>query len=134
MPIGRGFNATNTGACVSIPGLTGLAADPCCPGLAVAITATGICACSNTVCGTMFTGFAMGNVTVGQPVAIMCMRGSLITPLLEGGIPLVPDAPVYLSGTLGRVTSVVPTGLVLRVGTAISPTQMVMVSDPRVWA
>ncbi len=134
MPIGRGFNVTNTGAFVSIPGTTGLAAEPVQTGLAVAITSEGICACSNIVDGTSFAGFAMADVATGQPVAVMCMRGSLVTPLREGNTPLIPDAPVYLSGTLGQVTPVVPTGLVLRVGTAISPTQMVMVSDPRVWA
>ena len=134
VPIARGTNAIGTGAYVSVPGTAGQAMEPCCPGLAVAITPTGIMPCSALFMPEAFTGFAMNNAATGQPVAIVSMRGSIITPITEDGGPLIPGSRLFLSETVGKVTHTAPLGTgktVLGVGTAISTTEMVLLTDFR---
>jgi len=81
-----------------------------------------------------FTGFALNNATTGQPVAIVSMRGSVVIPTTEDGSPLNPGLRLFLSDTPGKVTHTAPTAqgkTVLCVGTAISPTGMVLLTDFR---
>jgi hypothetical protein len=61
-------------------------------------------------------------------------RGSLVQPFVEGGAPLVPDQDVYLSQTVGEVTQTAPVGsgrTIVRVGYAISTTQVILTTDFR---
>lgn len=63
-------------------------------------------------------------------------RGSITSPLVEGGGPLTPDVDVYLSTTTpGYVTqsTMQPSGTVqLRVGVALDATRVVLANDFRV--
>lgn len=134
MPVGRSTNAIGTGAFVSVPGTAGQAEVPLVPGLAVAITPLGIRPCSSMVHPESFTGFALNNATTGQPVAIVSMRGSVVIPTTEDGSTLNPGLRLFLSDTPGKVTHTAPTAqgkTVLCVGTAISPTEMVLLTDFR---
>jgi len=134
MPIGRSVNAIGTGAYVSVPGVAGKAEESIIPGLAVAITPRGVCPCSATVVPEAFTGFALNSAVTGQPLAIVSMRGSVIIPTTEDGGPLTPGLRLFLSDTPGKVTHTAPTApgkTVLCVGTAISSTEMVLLTDFR---
>ncbi|NBR01354.1 MAG: hypothetical protein EBT79_10820 [Actinobacteria bacterium] len=136
MPIGRLNNAIGTGAYVTVPGASGQASGPVATGEAVAITDVGIVPCSVTQYGASFVGFSLADAATGKPVAVTSMRGSIVEPLTEDGGPMTPNLPVFLSMTPGRVSQAPPpvtTGLmVLKVGVAISPTQMVLLTDFRV--
>lgn len=136
MPIGRLTNAIGTGSYVSVPGPTGEAPGPVSTGEAVAITDAGIVPCSVMHHGASFIGFSLTDVATGKPVAVVSMRGSIVEPLTEDGGPLTPNLPVFLSMTPGRVSQNPPpvtTGLmVLKVGVAIGPTQMALLTDFRV--
>lgn len=132
MPVGRSTNAIGTGAYVTAPGTAGRAAEPVVPGLAVAITHNGICLCSSTLFPESFTGFALNNAVTGQPIAVVSMRGSIVTPTMEDGSPLTPGLRLFLSDTPGRVTHTAPAAqgkTVLCLGTAISTTEMVLLTD-----
>jgi len=135
MPIGRLSNSIGTGAFVTVPGASGEASGPVATGEAVAITDIGIVPCSVTQYGSSFVGFSLADVATGKPVAVTSMRGSIIEPITEDGGPLTPNLPVFLSQTPGRVTQTPPpmiTGMmVLKVGVAISATQMVLLTDFR---
>jgi hypothetical protein len=134
MPIARATNAIGTGAFVSVPGTAGQATENLVPGLAVAITPAGIIMCSSTVTPEAFTGFALNSVVTGKPVAIVSMRGSVVTPITEDGNPMTPGLRLFLSDTPGKVTHIAPTGpgkTVMWVGTAVSPTDMVLLTDFR---
>jgi hypothetical protein len=134
VPVARSTNAIGTGAFVSVPGTAGMATcwEPC--GLAVAITSVGVSPCSALVTPEAFTGFAMCAVAMGKPVAIVSMRGSIVTPITEDGNPLTPGLRLFLSETLGKVTHTAPLDkgvTVVCVGTAISGTEMVLLTDFR---
>lgn len=132
MPVGRSTNAIGTGAYVAVPGPAGRAAEPVVPGLAVAITHNGICPCSSTLFPESFTGFALNNAVTGQPIAVVSMRGSIVTPTMEDGGLLTPGLRLFLSDTPGKVTHTAPTAqgkTVLCLGTAISTTEMVLLTD-----
>ena len=80
-----------------------------------------------------FQGFAAATVADGDPVGIVTVRGSVITPIVEGGGALSTGSPIFLSATAGEVTNTPPaTGVVLRLGSGISPTQLNLNSDARV--
>lgn len=71
----------------------------------------------------------------GTGVIIATGRGSLVNPIVEGDIPLVPDVDVYLSAVPGRVTQNPITNdghAQLRVGVALSATQMIIATDSRI--
>ena len=134
VPVARATNAIGTGAFVSVPGTAGQATEDLVPGLAVAITPVGIAPCSALVTPEAFTGFALNSVSTGKPVAIVSMRGSVVTPTTEDGNPLTPGLRLFLSETLGKVTHTAPPDkgvTVLAVGTAISATEMVLLTDFR---
>lgn len=134
MPVARANNAIGTGSFVSVRGTAGHATEDLVPGLAVAITPSGITPCSALVTPDAFTGFALNSVSTGQPVAVVSMRGSVVTPTTEDGNPLTPGLRLFLSETLGKVTHTAPMGTgktVLCVGTAISATEMVLLTDFR---
>lgn len=134
MPVARATNAIGTGAFVSVPGPAGQATEALVPGLAVAITPAGITPCSAIVTPEAFTGFALNSVATGQPVAVVSMRGSVVVPTTDDGGPLTPGLRLFLSETPGKVTHTAPVGTgktVLCVGTAISTTEMVLLTDFR---
>lgn len=108
MPVGRSTNAIGTGAYVAAPGPAGCAAESVVPGLAVAITHNGICRCSSTLLPESFTGFALNNAVTGQPIAVVSMRGSIVTPTMEDGGLLIPGLRLFLSDTPGKVTHTAP--------------------------
>jgi hypothetical protein len=62
-------------------------------------------------------------------------RGDRITPQVEGGVPLVAGESVFLALTAGEVTqtppntTLNPTAVILRVGYAISTTEMLFNTD-----
>lgn len=79
-----------------------------------------------------FAGFLLQSVAQGQSGIIVTTRGSIVTPLVEGGIPLVAGGEVWLAATAGRVTQTAPSGdgqYVLRLGHAISTTEMMVTTD-----
>lgn len=81
-----------------------------------------------------FLGFLSLDVSGGGVAKVAVGRGSLVQPLVEGGVPLIPNQDVYLSPTPGRVTQSnvnVPTMRRIKLGYAISTTQMVIVTDMR---
>lgn len=134
MPIARGNNAIGTGAFVTPPNV--YAREPLVAGLAVGLNLTGeVVLCSASTLGYTFLGFTMSPVAAGQTVAVVSMRGSAVTPVVEGGEALTPGAPVFLSGTLGQVAHTPPVGegfTSVQVGIATSPTQILLVTDLRV--
>lgn len=106
-------------------------------GAAVALVSIGgaprIVECSNGFHGEHFQGFAATAVADGDPVAIVTIRGSTVTPIVEGGAALTPGSPLFLSQTPGEVTATAPTGgILLRVGDAITATAMFLNTDQRV--
>jgi hypothetical protein len=79
-----------------------------------------------------FAGFMNAAGVAGQTAAIITGRGSKVTPIVTGAIPLVVGDNVYLSTTAGEVTQTAPAGAgvtVLRVGNAITTTKMVLTTD-----
>lgn len=81
-----------------------------------------------------FVGFVYANVASGNVAKVLVGRGSIVSPLVEGGGPLTPNRDVYLAVTPGRVTQtnlLTATMRRLRVGHAFSATQMTLVTDFR---
>lgn len=136
MPIGRSPPPPNTAGSYSPSGGQALTVIPPCA--AVAVQMSGL---TRTIrlCGAMdidhplaWTGFAIAGIALSASGTIITGRGSVITPLVEGSIPLVIDSPVFLAVTPGYVTQTAPSvtdSYVLRVGTAISTTQLVLTTD-----
>ena len=103
-------------------------------GAAVAIVDDGgmkkILLCGANLYAHSFAGFSAGPVTSGNSGTIVMGRGSIVTPIVEGGVPFTVNQPVFLSSTPGEVTQTAPlAGFVLRVGMAISTTQLVLLTD-----
>lgn len=129
--------ATTTPSGVVVPDLPGMVI-----GVAVSIRGGGIPefrlagALSGDNGGT-FYGFLANNGVAGQTASVITGRGSIVTPSVEGGVPLVVDQEVYLSRTPGQVTQTPPAGVsgarVLLVGVAISSTQIALLSDASHW-
>lgn len=134
MPVARGTNAIGTGAFVTPPNV--VASQTLVAGLAVGLnTSGGVVPCSASTLGYTFLGFMLSESATGTPVSVIAMRGSAVTPIVEGGGPLTPGEKVFLSGTLGQVTHTPPTGAgctVTQVGVATSATQIVLLTDQRV--
>lgn len=78
-----------------------------------------------------------GILKADLPVPIVIAgRGSVATPVLEAGVPLVPNQDVYLSSVQpGAVTQAIPqtSGVVmLRIGFALDAARIIMSGDFRV--
>lgn len=98
------------------------------PGTLVAVP------CSATYHGAQFYGFLAAAVISGQPPVLLTGRGTLVAPIVENGIALVPDQPVWLSLSPGKVTQTFPTqGWATNVGLAITTTEMVLLTDARLF-
>jgi hypothetical protein len=82
---------------------------------------------------TYFFGVVLEDAAQGQTVRVSTGRGSIVSPLVEGGVPLDPSKPVYLSLTPGRATqdldSYPPGAIILKVGQAVTSTKMVLNND-----
>lgn len=82
-----------------------------------------------------FVGFTRQSITMGYPGTIITGRGSEITVLVEGGVPLTVGSPVYLSLTPGQVTQTVPTAsgsVNVPLGYATTTTKIMFATDYRV--
>ncbi len=82
-------------------------------GAAVALISGGsstthIIECSATYYGDKFYGFAQKSAQSGSNVAIQTMRGSIVTPIIEGGGTISPQDPIFLSRTIGEVAPYPP--------------------------
>lgn len=76
-----------------------------------------------------FLGFAYSNISMGSIGSVISGRGSIVTPVVEGGGALTVDAPVWLSVVPGAVVQspVEASGAyVVPLGYAISVRQMVL--------
>lgn len=132
MPVAKSPPPPNSAGSYAPAGVT--AGETLLKGAAVAIVDDGgvrkILLCGANLYAYSFVGFAAGPVTDGNSGTIVMGRGSLVAPVVEGGVPLVVNQPVFLAGTLGEVTQTAPgAGFVLRVGMAVSTTQMVLLTD-----
>ncbi|OHD18649.1 MAG: hypothetical protein A2Y38_19450 [Spirochaetes bacterium GWB1_59_5] len=79
-----------------------------------------------------FAGFTATPIAPGASVQLVVGRGSLFTPSVEGGVPLVSGLEVFLALTPGEVTQTPitdPTALNLRLGYAVSATEMILTTD-----
>ncbi len=134
MSIARRPSVTTSQGSFVVPGA--VASEPLRESAAVAVTGAGISECSSTVHAANFIGFAIKSALLNDTVAVVSVRGSSIVPIVEGGVPLVPTNPVYLSATLGEVTQTPPphgAGTVfVQVGIAASVTELVLITDSRV--
>lgn len=87
--------------------------------------------CSNTTYAEAFYGFSDETV-VQDTIFVYNKRGARVTPLVENDDPLVPGDEIWLSATAGRVTQTCPSsGSILKLGVAISTTEMVLIMNPR---
>ena len=76
-------------------------------------------------------GFAKFEVTAGVEGKYLVTRGSRITPITDN--PLTPNQPVYAVDG-GKVSNTPPTdGVVVSVGFAVSPTQIVFITDQQIF-
>ena len=135
MPIGRRPAVTSSGGIFVFPNTTASGAIRA--GAAVALIdlvgAARLVECSSASSAGSFQGFAASTVADGDPVGVITLRGTLVTPILEGGGVLTPGQPLFLSGTIGEVTHTPPaSGYVLRVGDVFSTTQMFLNTDVRI--
>jgi len=85
---------------------------------------------------TNWAGFVAQAAAAGTSPKIISGRGSRVTPVVLGGGNLVAGADVFLSQTPGQVTMIPPEAGVLpvylvslRVGFAISDTEMILTTD-----
>lgn len=135
MPIGRRPAVTASGGVFVFPDTTASGAIR--EGAALALVdqagSARLVECSAISDASAFQGFAAAAAADGDPVGITTLRGSLVTPILEGGGALSTGHPLFLSETVGEVTHSPPaSGYVLRVGDAFSTTQMFLNTDTRV--
>jgi len=135
MPVGQLTAVSGSRGVLYVPGAT--ASGPVREGAAVAVVYLGgqtrIVECSSASTPEGFHGFAATAVADGDPVGIITIRGSLVTPILEGGGALTPGSALFLSGTSGELSHTPPvTGYVIRVGEAVSPSELSFNTDARV--
>tara|TARA_Y100000310_G_scaffold340275_2_gene435443 strand:- start:1796 stop:2224 length:429 start_codon:yes stop_codon:yes gene_type:complete len=92
------------------------------------------CSCSSA--GELFLGFAARAVINGDPVAVVAVRGSFATPIIEGAGTFGVGDAVFLSATAGEVSTTVPLAgagvFVVQVGIAKSATDLLLITDSRV--
>lgn len=117
---------------VTLSGLTAVSVIPA--GAAVAATSSGIELCAANTNAGSFAGFAVGSANIGDPVTFYAGRGQSVDVIVEGGMPLTLDAPVYLSNTPGEVSSAEPAypATILRVGMALTASQIILLTDMRI--
>ena len=88
MPIGRRPAVTSSGGIFVFPNTTASGAIRA--GAAVALIdlvgAARLVECSSASSAGSFQGFAASTVADGDPVGVITLRGSLVTPILEGGV------------------------------------------------
>lgn len=135
MPIGRRPSITSTGGVFVFPNATasGAIRDGAAVALVNLLGVSRIVECGANSNGSAFQGFAATAVADGDPVGIITLRGSQITPILTGGGALTPGQPLFLSGTAGEVVHTPPaSGYVLRVGEALTTSEMFLNTDLRV--
>lgn len=135
MPVGQLTAVAGSRGVLYVPGATADGAVR--QGAAAAVVYTGgltrIVECSSGSNAAAFHGFAATAVADGDPVGIITVRGSVVSPILEGGGALTPGSPLFLSGTLGEVSHTPPTtGYVTRVGDAVSLSELALNTDARV--
>ena len=135
MPIGRRPVLTASGGSLMFPNATASGAVRA--GAAVAVVdiagSPRIVECSASSNANAFQGFAVAAVADGDPVSILTVRGSQVTPVIAGGGAFTPGSSVYLSSSAGEVSHTSPaSGLVIRVGEAVTATTMILNTDSRV--
>jgi len=80
---------------------------------------------SATSWGNQFYGFLPANSGAGIMTGCIRQQGGVVTPWVEGGLPLVVNNAVFLSATPGRVSCTAPpVGSIVRVGKALTTTTM----------
>ena len=135
MPIGyRNLTTQQRGAFI-IPNSTASGAIR--GGAAVSVVDMGgnvkIIECSAVSNAKTFVGFAVTTVADGDVVAVISLRGSTVTPIVQGAGALTAGDIVYLSPTAGEITHTpVTTGTLIRVGPAISAAQITLLTDYQV--
>jgi hypothetical protein len=81
----------------------------------------------------LFVGFLAGDVEDGGTAIVIVGRGSKVTPLVENGVPLIPNEDVFLAMTAGRVTQeeipIETHTISFRVGSAISDSEVIMSTE-----
>ena len=90
------------------------------------------CDASPTGYSEAFAGFTAQVIIPGGHGQLIVGRGSLVTPVVEGGAPLIPGQEVFLSLTPGEVTQTPVSGpgeINLRLGAAVSTTQLLLTTD-----
>lgn len=136
MPVGRKSSVSGSSGAFSFPGAT--ASGDIRAGAAVALVNVGgnvrLLECGAESYGDRFQGFAEASYTNGDtPVNVITFRGSVVTPIVEGGAALNPGASVVLSPTPGEVTQKAPSkGVIIRVGIAADASSMFINSDQQV--
>ena len=135
MPIGRRPVVTASGGVFMFPNATASGAIR--QGASVALVdiagAARLVECSASSNAMQFQGFAITTVADGDPVGVATLRGSVVTPIPEGGGVLTAGQSLFLSGTGGEVTHTAPvTGVAFRVGSAFSATSMTLNTDSSV--
>lgn len=138
MPVGYAPAYTPRGGTVTMPGAIA-AVGGILAGAAVALVNDGtnpvITPCSGQTHGDKFLGFAAVSANAGENIALVTTRGSRVTPIVVGGVPLVPNVRVYLSAVPGQVTQTPPSlnvaGTFIQVGLAVTETDMVLITDAR---
>lgn len=83
--------------------------------------------------GDRVLGFAVAEIPIGSSGKFIVNRGSLVTPVIQGGIAFVPNDPVFVA-TNGEVTQtpMTTTGFAMQIGFATSTTEMILTTDFRV--
>ena len=135
MPIGQLSAVSGSAGILYVPGATasGAVRQGAAVSLVYLLGQTRIVECSATSNPEGFQGFAATTVADGDPVGIITVRGSIVVPIIEGGGVFTPTTAVFLSSTAGEVSHTPPaTGFVVRLGAAVSPTQLNLNSDARV--
>lgn len=137
MPIAR--PPASTSNTLTNPSIT--AGEPLAPGQAVAVLfesgfqVAKLAGAGLTDNARSFAGFAVGVYSSGQVPSIITARGSIVTPIVEGGGSLTPNAPVFLSITPGQVTQTPPSvvgTLVLPIGVAATTDKVMLTTDYKV--
>lgn len=83
--------------------------------------------------GDRVLGFAVAEIQIGASGSFVVNRGSLVTPVVQGGVAFVPNDPVFVA-TNGEVTQTPLTanGFGMQIGFATSTTEMILTTDFRV--
>jgi hypothetical protein len=81
-----------------------------------------------------FYGFVEFDTISGNLARIITERGAVLTPLVEGDLPLMPGQSVFLSNTDGRVTQINVPDLqyIYPVGFAVNESEMTLITDYKV--